>query len=188
MLRRGSGVPSSVPVHSYSLRSLGTVGNNMAGDDEWVETTTATNPADPNDRLSQRARGGLVGWFRGFACFDASDGYFQVPLDESCQHLTVVITSWGRYKSLVAPMGCVASGDEFNRRAGAAFSCVQQIVRVFDDILRFDRTFSGHVRGVCHVLKAAMDAGITLDLERSSSLVNARSSGSGTSSSEAVTS
>jgi len=101
-----------------------------------------------------------------FACFDASDGYFQDPLDESCQHLTVFITPWGRYKSLVAPMGCVASGDEFNRRADAAFSGVQQIVRVVDDILRFDRTFSGHVRGVCDVLQAAMDAGITLDLEK----------------------
>ena len=43
---------------------------------------------------------------------------------------------------------------------------MQQIVRVVDDILRFDRTFSGHVRGVCDVLLAAMDAGITLDLEK----------------------
>ena len=121
-----------------------------------------------------------------FACFDASDGYFQVPLDESCQHFTVFITPWGRYKSLVAPMGCVASGDEFNRRADAAFSGVQQIVRVVDDILRFDRTFSGHVRGVCDVLRAAMDAGITLDLEKFK-FGQRRSSGSGTSSSTAAT-
>ena len=101
-----------------------------------------------------------------YACFDASDGYFQVPLDKSSQNLTVFITPWGRYKSLVAPMGCVASGDEYNRRADAAFSGVQQIVRVVDDILRFDRTFPGHVKGVCAVLQAAMDAGITLDLEK----------------------
>ena len=63
-------------------------------------------------------------------------------------------------------MGCVASGDEFNRRADAAFSGVRQIVRVVDDILRFDRTFPSHVEGVCAVLQAAMDAGITLDLEK----------------------
>ena len=101
-----------------------------------------------------------------FASFDASDGYFQVPLDESCQHLTIFITPWGRYKSLVAPMGCVVSGDEYNRRADVAFSRIQQIVRVVDDILRFDRTFPNHVKGVCDVLQAAMDAGITLDLTK----------------------
>jgi hypothetical protein len=58
MSRRGSGVPSSVPVHSYSLHSLGPINDTMAGDDEWAETTTATttNPADPNERLTNVER------------------------------------------------------------------------------------------------------------------------------------
>ena len=37
---------------------------------------------------------GIDGEAEFYASFDASDGYFQVPLDESCQHLTVFITPW----------------------------------------------------------------------------------------------
>jgi len=45
-------------VHSYSLRSLGPINDTMAGDDEWVEMTTqtTTNPADPNERLTNVER------------------------------------------------------------------------------------------------------------------------------------
>jgi len=53
MARRGSGVPSSVPVHSYSLRSLGPIDDTMTGDDEWTETI---DPTDPNVRLTNVER------------------------------------------------------------------------------------------------------------------------------------
>ena len=108
---------------------------------------------------------GIDGEAEFYASFDASDGYFQVPLDESCQHLTVFITPWGRYKFLVAPMGCVASGDEYNLRADAALSSVEH-AQVVDDILRVDRTFHSHVKGTCAVLQAAMNAGITFELRK----------------------
>ena len=62
-------------------------------------------------------------------------------------------------------MGCVASGDEYNRRADAALSSVEH-ARVVDDILRVDRTFPSHVKGACAILQAAMDAGITFDLKK----------------------
>ena len=101
-----------------------------------------------------------------YTSFDASDGYYQVSLDVSCQNLTTFITPWDRYKFRRAPMGLILSGDEFNRRADAAFAGKQNIVRVVDDILRFDRTFPDHVAGVCSVLQAAMDAGITLELDK----------------------
>ena len=39
-------------------------------------------------------------------------------------------------------------------------------VRVVDDLLRFDRTFPEHVRGVCELLQAARDAGITFSKEK----------------------
>lgn len=45
---------------------------------------------------------------------------------------------------------------------GIAFAQVSQVVRVVDDILRFDSTFSAHVVGVHAVLTNAQNAGITL--------------------------
>lgn len=101
-----------------------------------------------------------------YSCFDAACGYFQVPLDEASQHLTVFMTPWGRYKFLRASMGLSCSSDEFNRRADNAFLKLTNTVRVVDDLLRFDREFSEHVNGVCTVLQAAREAGITLSTKK----------------------
>jgi hypothetical protein len=39
-------------------------------------------------------------------------------------------------------------------------------VRVVDDLLRFDRDFPAHVKGVCALLQAARKTDITLNLEK----------------------
>jgi hypothetical protein len=103
---------------------------------------------------------------RFYTSFDAANGYYQIPLHPSCQHLTTFMTPWGRYKFLRASMGLSCSGDEYNRRADVAFAGVSNTVRVVDDLLRFDRTFSAHVAGVCAVLQAARVAGITFSREK----------------------
>ncbi|XP_045027084.1 uncharacterized protein LOC123470614 [Daphnia magna] len=76
------------------------------------------------------------------------------------------MTPWGRYKFLRTSMGLSCSGDEYNRRADVAFATVSNTVRVVDDLLCFDRTFLEHVMGVCEVLQAACDAGITFSKEK----------------------
>ena len=105
-----------------------------------------------------------------FSCFDAAKGYFQIPLDVASQHLTVFMTPWGRYKFQRAFMGLSCSSDEFDRRADTAFGHLSKhnTVRVVDDLLRFDRSFPAHVRGVCSVLQAARDAGFTFNPKKSS--------------------
>jgi hypothetical protein len=103
---------------------------------------------------------------RFFTSLDAANGYFQIPLHPSIQHLTVFMTPWGRYKFLRAPMGLCSSGDEYNRRADMAFAALPNTVRVVDDLLRFDRTFPAHVAGVCAILMAARKAGITSSKEK----------------------
>lgn len=44
-----------------------------------------------------------------FSCFDAANGYFQIPLDEASQHLTVFMTPWGRYSYLRASIAVTSS-------------------------------------------------------------------------------
>jgi hypothetical protein len=53
---------------------------------------------------------------RYFTSFDAANGYYQIPLHPSIQHLTTFMTPWRRYKFLRASMGLYFSGDEYNRR------------------------------------------------------------------------
>lgn len=59
-------------------------------------------------------------------------------------------------------MGFNCSRDENNRRADIAFENVAGVVRVVDDLLKFDSWFSEHVAGLCKLLDAARVANITL--------------------------
>ena len=115
----------------------------------------------PRDAVAE-----IDGNARFFSSFDAADGYFQIPLKESCQHLTTFITPWGRFKYLRATMGLSCSSDEYNRRADLAFSCITGAVRVVDDLLKFDSSFAAHVTGVCALLQAARDANITFNAKK----------------------
>lgn len=122
-------------------------------------------PTHPT-RTSRDAVAEISGDANYFSTFDAASGYFQIPLHPSSQHLIVFMTPWGRYKFLRASMGLSSSSDEYNRRADLAFQSVDNTVRVVDDLLRYDSTFPAHVMGVCAVLSAARDAGITFNIKK----------------------
>lgn len=63
-------------------------------------------------------------------------------------------------------MGLFLSSDEYNRRADMAYQGAHNTVRVVDELLRFDSSFSEHVAGVCAVLSAARSAGITFSWKK----------------------
>ena len=105
----------------------------------------------------------IDGSARFFSALDASDGYFQIALKPSCQHLRTFSTPWGRFKYLRATHGLCSSGDEYNRRQDEAFAGLQNFARVVDDLLLFHETFSDHIAGVCAILRAARTARITFN-------------------------
>ncbi len=90
----------------------------------------------PRDAVAE-----ISGDAKFFTTFHAANGYFQIALHPSLQHLTIFMTPWGRYKFLRASMGLCISSDEYNRRADQAFQDVNNTVRVVDDLLRFDSSF-----------------------------------------------
>ena len=62
----------------------------------------------------------IVSWIptgsRGFAVFNCTHGYWQIPLAEESRPYTCFITEWGRYQYKRAPMGLISSGDKFCAR------------------------------------------------------------------------
>ena len=62
---------------------------------------------------------------RGFAKFDAVNGYFQVSLNEESSKLTTFILPSGRYRYLRIPQGLNASSDEWCRRSDAIIEGIQ---------------------------------------------------------------
>ena len=119
-------------------------------------------PAHPV-RTPRDAVAEIDGAARFFSALDASDGYFQIALKPSCQHLTTFATPWGRYRFLRAPQGLNCSGDEYNRRQDTAFAGLRDLVRVVDDLLTYHKTFGDHVTGLCAILSAARNARITFN-------------------------
>ena len=63
-------------------------------------------------------------------------------------------------------MGFNCSRDENNRRADIAFENVAGVVRVVDDLLKFDSSFSEHVAGLCKLLDATRVANITFSAKK----------------------
>ena len=100
-----------------------------------------------------------------FSTFDASSGYFQVPLDESSQLLTTFITPWGRYKHLRATMGLSSAGDEYNARGDEALTGITNCTKLVDDVLLFDtdKDLGNHEKRVRQFLERCRSAGITLN-------------------------
>ena len=48
-----------------------------------------------------------------FTTYDATHGYWQIPIAEESRALTTFVTPWGRFKFLRGPMGLVSTGDEY---------------------------------------------------------------------------
>jgi hypothetical protein len=70
-----------------------------------------------------------------FCKLDATQGYFQVPMDKQSQELCTFLLWNGRYQFLRAPMGLSASSDEWCNRSDAAIHGLPGVLKLVDDIL-----------------------------------------------------
>ncbi|KAK4329508.1 hypothetical protein Pmani_000139 [Petrolisthes manimaculis] len=101
-----------------------------------------------------------------FPTLDAKMGYFQIKIAEEDQDLTCFITPWGRYKFRRAVMGLVSSGDEYNRRGDQALGDVPNTIKIVDDILVYDSTYSAQLDHVIQVVQRCDQHGITLNPDK----------------------
>ena len=127
-----------------------------------VHVKRPTHPLrSPKDAVSE-----ISSEARFFSSLDAVHGYWQVPLEASCQHLTTFMTPWGRYKFLRGTMGLISAGDEYCRRTDQALAGLPNVVKVVDDMLAFDATFDGHVNNLRSLLQRCREHRITLSVEK----------------------
>ena len=103
---------------------------------------------------------------RFFTTFDATNGYWQVPLEEESQLLTTFVTQWGRFKYCRGTMGLICTGDEYCRRMDGALSAVPRLIKVVDDLLQHGEDITAHIHDVWQLLLACRQHTITLNPDK----------------------
>jgi hypothetical protein len=70
-----------------------------------------------------------------FSKLDASQAFYQIPLDESSSDLCTVGTPFERYKFLRLPYGVKCAPEVFNERFRQIFDGIENIAIYIDDII-----------------------------------------------------
>ncbi|GBM48090.1 hypothetical protein AVEN_34411-1 [Araneus ventricosus] len=99
-------------------------------------------PIPSADRLMTNLQGNIV-----FSLFDATNGFWQLALDEESSYLTTFSTPWGRYRFLVLPCGLNNSPEEFQKENEP------NVIPYFDDICIGSKTMEIH----CQTLRMERD-------------------------------
>ena len=97
-----------------------------------------------------------------FIKLDATQGYYQIPLDEASKDLTTFLLPTGRYRFTRAPMGMNSSSDEWCSRSDAALAKVPDLVKIVDDCLIQAPTEEEAVKKLRIALQCCREANITL--------------------------
>ena len=101
-----------------------------------------------------------------FTTIDALSGYWQVPLAPECLELTTFITPFGRYMFCSAPFGICSILERYNWHMDEALIGIQNIHKIVDGIIIYDRTYEENVKHVREVLEWCGQRKISLKREK----------------------
>lgn len=98
-----------------------------------------------------------------FSTLDASSGFWQIPLDSSCQKLTTFITPMGRFCFRRLPFGITSAPEIFQRLMSSLLKGLDGTVVVMDDILVFGSNQEEHDHRLDAVLRTIKASGLKLN-------------------------
>lgn len=110
------------------------------------------------DDITPRLAGAKV-----FSTLDASSGFWQIPLDPSCQKLTTFITPMGRFCFKRLPFGITSAPEIFQRLMSSLLKDQEGTVVVMDDILVYGADREEHDRRLEEVLRTIKASGLKLN-------------------------
>jgi len=103
---------------------------------------------------------------RYFTVLDASQGFYQIKLDDESSELTTFNTPFGRYKYLRMPMGIKSAPEIYQSAMMDMFENMDGVECVMDDILIWARTKEEHFERLIKVLDRAREKNLKLNRQK----------------------
>ena len=97
-----------------------------------------------------------------FLKFDATQGYYQIPLTKEASKLTTFLLPSGRYRFTRAPMGINNSSDTFCAKTDQIFQTVPDLIKIVDDGLIQGETQEEVLQKFETALQACRENNLTL--------------------------
>ena len=109
---------------------------------------------------------------RYFTALDLSNAFWQIPLREQDKCKTAFTTPFGLYEYNVLPMGmCNAPSTMQSLMYNILMGCNWKYALAYlDDIIIYSRSVESHINEVSDVLRRVSEAGLTLNIDKSSFL------------------
>ena len=101
-----------------------------------------------------------------FSKLDASAGYWQIRLDETCLKLTTFGTPFGRFKFTRLPFGIHSASEVFQKEVAEIIEGISSVRNSQDDILVWDRNKNEHDATLNEVLQRILDSGLRLNRDK----------------------
>jgi hypothetical protein len=104
-----------------------------------------------------------------FSSLDVMKSFFQVPInDEKCREITSFRTPFGLYRWKVMPQGFKNSPAIFQRMVDNILGSTKWefALAYIDDLIIFSTTFDDHIEHVDRVMRLLIDAGLSIQAEK----------------------
>jgi len=101
-----------------------------------------------------------------FSVLDASQGFWQIPLDEESSEYTAFNTPFGRYKFLRLPFGISSAPEIFHRIIAEMLEGIEGACNYIDDVLVWGSTREEHDNRLRKVLDRVSEQGLKLKREK----------------------
>ena len=101
-----------------------------------------------------------------FSTIDARSGYWSIKLEEESSFLTTFNSPFGRYRFTRLPFGIVSAQDEFQRQMDEAFSNLDDVFPLVDDILIAGKSQQDHDVNLKSALNRCQEKNIHLNPDK----------------------
>ncbi|XP_038075960.1 uncharacterized protein K02A2.6-like [Patiria miniata] len=102
-----------------------------------------------------------------FSKFDATSGYWQLPLTQRSSYLTTFNTPFGRFRYMVLPFGISSASEIWQCAMVTEFGALEGVEIVVDDILVWGENTTEHDERVAKFLEKVRESGLKLNRKKS---------------------